>query len=381
MGDTNKGDKDKPKIRSRLVAQELNRFKCPELFAATPPIEFIRYLISRCASSQWTTSPTRIMVNDVKKAYFNAPATRRVFVALPPEDVEPGEENMCALLKKSLYGTPDAAYNWTEAYTKALMDLGFTKGESSPCSFRHAGRGICTIVHGDDFCSEGAAKDLQWMKQKLSENFEIKTEVLGPNAGAGEVQELRFLNRIMAWTEHGITWEADPRHAELVIQQLDLENCKPVVSPGVKEDNRERAADRIGSTEDRAPRTDEPAPERRNKPQDASRHARKAKPNDIDNIMGNAGWEYTPLGSFVKNEEGVVELSIPLGIRSGRRIVRNRGNGEHIDELSFNHRTSNRRKLRQLRAPTNVVQEMYIDEVSKDNDDDEKDMPPRDASL
>ena len=81
--DSNKGDKDKPNIRSRLVAQELNMYKCPELFAATPPVEFIRYLISRCASIQWSAAPTRIMVNDVKKAYFNAPATRRVFVALP----------------------------------------------------------------------------------------------------------------------------------------------------------------------------------------------------------------------------------------------------------------------------------------------------------
>ena len=44
--DTNKGDKIKPKIRSRLVAQELKRDKQPELSAATPPVEYIRYLVS-----------------------------------------------------------------------------------------------------------------------------------------------------------------------------------------------------------------------------------------------------------------------------------------------------------------------------------------------
>ena len=234
--DTNKGDKANPKIRSRLVAQELNRFKCPELFAATPPLEFIRYIISRCASSQWSPRPTRIMINDVKKAYFNAPATRRVFVALPPEDRLPGEEDMCALLLKSLYGTRDAAFNWTEAYTNALIDIGFAKGESSPCSFYHSGRGIATVVHGDDFCSEGPAKDLEWLRLNLLKKFEIKTEVLGPDGAAGEVKELRFLNRVIRWTEAGITWEADPRHAELVIQQLGLEGCHPVVTPGVRDD-------------------------------------------------------------------------------------------------------------------------------------------------
>ena len=107
--DTNKGDKLKPKIRSRLVAQEINRSKMPELFAATPPLEVIKFLISMCASSQWSPKPTRLMVCDVKKVYFYAAATRRVFVALPKEDILPGEENMCGLLERSLYGKRDAA--------------------------------------------------------------------------------------------------------------------------------------------------------------------------------------------------------------------------------------------------------------------------------
>ena len=36
--DTNKGGKGHPNVGRRLVAQELNRFKCLELLAATPPI-------------------------------------------------------------------------------------------------------------------------------------------------------------------------------------------------------------------------------------------------------------------------------------------------------------------------------------------------------
>ena len=35
--DVNKGDLNNPKVRSRLVAQEIARSKQPELFAATPP--------------------------------------------------------------------------------------------------------------------------------------------------------------------------------------------------------------------------------------------------------------------------------------------------------------------------------------------------------
>ena len=77
------------------------------------------------------------MVSDVKKAHFYSMATRRVFVALPAEDMLPGEEGMCGILERSLYGTRDAAYISTETCTKVLCKhLGFTKGESSPCTAR-----------------------------------------------------------------------------------------------------------------------------------------------------------------------------------------------------------------------------------------------------
>lgn len=135
--DVNKGDTLNPKVRSRLVAQEIAVSKQPELFAATPPIEYIRYLVSCVASSQWGPRPTRLMVQDVKKAYFYAPATRRIYVKIPDEDRGPGEERMCGLLKKSLYGTRDAAHNWASAYTAVLERVGFEKGITSPCSFWH----------------------------------------------------------------------------------------------------------------------------------------------------------------------------------------------------------------------------------------------------
>ena len=60
--DVNKGDAENPKVRCRLVAQEVAVTKQPELFAATPPIEYIRYLASCVASSQWGSRPTRLMI-------------------------------------------------------------------------------------------------------------------------------------------------------------------------------------------------------------------------------------------------------------------------------------------------------------------------------
>ena len=53
------------------------------------------------------------MAIDVKKAYFYAPARREIFIEIPLEDWEPGDEMMVAKLNLSLYGTRDAAQNWT----------------------------------------------------------------------------------------------------------------------------------------------------------------------------------------------------------------------------------------------------------------------------
>ena len=105
------------------------------------------------------------MVQDVKKAYFYAPATRDVYVELPPERHQPG---MCAKLHKSLDGTRDAALNWAQAYSEVLETMSFVKGLSSPCSFFHQGWGIRTVVHGDDFLTAGKDEDLKWLQEHLA---------------------------------------------------------------------------------------------------------------------------------------------------------------------------------------------------------------------
>ena len=186
--DINKGDADQPEYRARLVGREFKLDKRLDLFAATPPLEFLRYLISRCASSQLDGRCTRIMVQNVKKAYFYADATRAIYVDLPHERAQPG---MCAKFNKLLYDTRDAALNWSRAYSAALAKLGFAKGRSSPCLFYHPVRELRMVVHGDDFVTEGPADNLQWLNNEMSKVFSLKTEVLGD--GPGEVPRVKVL--------------------------------------------------------------------------------------------------------------------------------------------------------------------------------------------
>ena len=81
-------------------------------------------LISMAASSQGGADPYRVVAIDIKRAYFYAPATRPLFIRIPREDREAGDEGMVARLLLSLYGTRDAAMNWVAAYTSFVLSIG-----------------------------------------------------------------------------------------------------------------------------------------------------------------------------------------------------------------------------------------------------------------
>ena len=85
---------------------------------------------------------------------------------------------MCAKLHKSLYGTRDAALNRAQAYSEVLQKMGFVKGSSSPCSFYHKEWAIRTVVHGDDFMSEGPGDNLKLMDAEMRKSFALKQKSL-----------------------------------------------------------------------------------------------------------------------------------------------------------------------------------------------------------
>ena len=89
--DINKGDDLNPNYRSRMMGKEFNDSELDGLFAATPPLEALRLLLSWAAtdgsahpggarSSQLQRS---LLIADVSRAFFEAPARRDLCVELP----------------------------------------------------------------------------------------------------------------------------------------------------------------------------------------------------------------------------------------------------------------------------------------------------------
>ena len=139
-------------------------------------------------------------------------------MGLPPDVV--------GYLVKCAYGTRDAGAIWEETFAGALVAMGFVRGAASACCFHHPTRGISIVVHGDDFTALAEDQDLNWYEGELGKYFELKVRGrLG--AGDQDTKEIRILNRILRIDNQGLKYEADPRHAEVIIQSLGF----PMPSP------------------------------------------------------------------------------------------------------------------------------------------------------
>ena len=130
--DTNKADAANPLYRSRLVAKEFKVDDRPDLYAATPPAECLKLLMSKLTRKG---KYYKLIYSDVSRAYFYAKSLQPVYVQLPDEDREPGDENRCGRLLMSMYGTRDAEQNWASEYAGTLVASGFVRGRANPCLY------------------------------------------------------------------------------------------------------------------------------------------------------------------------------------------------------------------------------------------------------
>ncbi len=243
--DHNKGDSGCPAIRCRWVAKEIATYKDIDLFAATPPLEALRAIMSFTATGKRAKGNRKIMKIDVRKAHLHATPEREIYVELPPEIAK---EGMCTKLNRCLYGTRDAASRWESLYTKTLQGMGFTKGLASSCCFYHAKRGIQCVVHGDDFVFAGDKEDLVWARRQMENAFLCTIEgTLGGDAG--DAKEMRVLNRILRWSRDGLRYEGDPRHVEMLVRDMGAAEQQPLTGPGGKEFEEEGAEEPLAEEE------------------------------------------------------------------------------------------------------------------------------------
>ena len=65
-------------------------------------------------------------------------------------------------------------------------------------------------------------ESLDWFENEIKRKFEVKVRGrLGPEDG--DDKSIRILNRVVDWGEEGIRYEADQRHAEIIVREMGVE--------------------------------------------------------------------------------------------------------------------------------------------------------------
>ena len=74
-----------PTTVAEWLGKEFNTGEMDGLFAGTPPLEAVRFLIHEAATvrSNEPMGSKVLMINDVSRAFFEAPVKRHICVGLP----------------------------------------------------------------------------------------------------------------------------------------------------------------------------------------------------------------------------------------------------------------------------------------------------------
>ena len=110
---------------------------------------------------------------DISRAHWHAPATREIYIELPDELGL--DRCWVGRLLKSMYGTRDAAHNFSLLMCTCMIALGFEEGKSNTCLFWNPQTMISCVIHGDDVTPMGPKPAIMLFIRDLGKMVLLKT--------------------------------------------------------------------------------------------------------------------------------------------------------------------------------------------------------------
>ena len=228
-------DPNSPAIRATEVNTGEPR---SDTFAATPPLKFVRLILSWAASykPKRANASMIIAVFDISVAFFHG-KVRKVIYVVPPKDLR--KKGKIWRLLKSLYGTRVASQVFATYVEEGLNDHGFQRNAVVPCLYWNATLEALGVHWGDDFIfsiPDNSADDLE---QLMREVFKVKIcERIGP----GCPTSIEVLHMKVSWSADGFLWTHDPKHTLALAdgfgfngkKQLERSEWNMTVAPGSK---------------------------------------------------------------------------------------------------------------------------------------------------
>ena len=179
-------------------------------------------------------------VFDISRAHFMPKCQRELYVELPEEDRQPGEEDHVGRLNRGMYGFRDASNAWMKDWQNLLAEGGYQVGLANPALFYNEAEFSRGAVHGDDFYVLGPVQAVDKMKELLGSKYQMR-ESHGLGFVENCVREATVLNRIVTLgIEDGrrfVQIEPDRRHVELIVESVGMKmnGSNGVTTPSIRQ--------------------------------------------------------------------------------------------------------------------------------------------------
>ena len=220
------------RVKSRFVLKDYNRCQGrtqPEMFSPTPSTLSLKTMLGT-SSHDRNSDPESDHITvaiDVHTAFLHANVNHDLF-AEPPEPDEWYDARLKEVrkLNKALYGYRKAPTLWHQHLVSVLESLNYHQLLTDPSCFRNDETNTNIFVHVDDGLLFGPISEVLKPVELLSKQVLLK--IIGRMEKTCD--KFYFLGRVIERTAR----EANPKYIRNVINVLNLENAKPVITPSVK---------------------------------------------------------------------------------------------------------------------------------------------------
>ena len=142
----------------------------------------------------------------VSRAYFHAETQRSVPVKLPAEDCSGKDVGKIGLLKKSMYGTRDAACDRERDWQEHLENRGYELGRKFKKPVPHLEKENFRLDTRRRFCGDRNERESVGAHEAVGERVSIKASFIG----AGSTKSIKSLNLRKSWRETGMLVQHGP---------------------------------------------------------------------------------------------------------------------------------------------------------------------------
>ena len=154
---------------------------------------------------------------DVKTAFLNWETEEEVYVEQPDGFVVHGKESHVCKLKKALYGLKQAPRAWYGRIDGFLVRLGFTKCVVDSNLYYKVvdGQSLILVLYVDDLFLTGAEKLIEWCKQQLASEFEMK-----------DLGLMHYFLGLEVWQRKDEIFLSQGRYTIDILRRFGMMDCK-----------------------------------------------------------------------------------------------------------------------------------------------------------